>query len=422
VSRPGRYLARNAERVSNVVEWAFADSVILPVANADYRPALRRVEVTHRDGSQSHIDVLRYYTTGDLGLNPPLRDGDQIRVPAYRPASESISIDGFVPFAGRYDHRPGDTVLDAVALASGESEPKNWKVRISRRSEAGGDTVLVLGSDRADTELRPLDHIFVEGDANPAGWVRLEGRVRYPGTYPISSGSTTLSELVDRAGGLLEDALSRRTYMYRIDRAPILATGVDNRFDGAPYWPVADTSGFWSEVRLAGFDFAGVAYAARELKASQRVALNLQQHLDSDADPLVLRDGDSFFVPTDYGTVFVFGQVVRPSHVPFAAGASVSHYIAEAGGLSESATDVYIIDAGTRQYVAAEAVAVRSGDMIFVGSNVPTTDNLAIQSLVVQQQTAKGDQRIRRQQLWLQGAALVASTITTLILILDKSN
>lgn len=60
----------------------------------------------------------------------------------------------------------------------------------------------------ADFQVSPYDHIVVRltPDFNMGRIVQVSGRVRYPGVYALENNETKLSDVINMAGGLLEDA------------------------------------------------------------------------------------------------------------------------------------------------------------------------------------------------------------------------
>src|SRR5690606_23018989 len=101
---PGRYLALPVARVSDVLQLAFADTTTLPVSNFAYRPSLRNVDLTRRDGESVSVDLARYFSTGETEFNPYVRDGDVVNVGAFRVDERAVFVNGAVPFPGTYDH------------------------------------------------------------------------------------------------------------------------------------------------------------------------------------------------------------------------------------------------------------------------------------------------------------------------------
>jgi protein involved in polysaccharide export with SLBB domain len=86
------------------------------------------------------------------------------------------------------------------------------------------------------------------------------------------------------------------------------------------------------------------------------------------SDDVILQPGDRIVIPRKTGTVYVFGQVVRPGHVPYTPGSTVEQYLRVAGGATDRAKegDIALIKAGTRQWLEPGTGAVEEGDMIWV--------------------------------------------------------
>ncbi|MEX0602540.1 MAG: SLBB domain-containing protein, partial [Bacteroidota bacterium] len=87
---------------------------------------------------------------------------------------------------------------------------------------------------------------------------------------------------------------------------------------------------------------------------------------------IVLRDGDKIVVPSRFSSVFVFGQVVSPGHIPFGSGLSVKHYIEKAGGFTSEALggEVKVIKASTKQWLSPSETTLEDGDAIWVPKDI----------------------------------------------------
>jgi protein involved in polysaccharide export with SLBB domain len=220
VPEPGRYVAMPVARVEDVLKMAFFSRTFeAPTANEQYRPALRNVRVRRTDGTEISLDLVRYYRTGEVGLNPFLRDGDAIQVPAFETSSSAVFIDGDVAFPGVYDFRPGDTILDLLEIGSGDSPiDDNVTIQHTRRStgsfESSTYTLREL-REGMPVAVQPLDHVHVPMSNPTQGLVSVEGWVHFPGRYPIVAGKTSLVDLVAMAGGVRDGALLRAAFLER---------------------------------------------------------------------------------------------------------------------------------------------------------------------------------------------------------------
>lgn len=396
---PGRYVAAPVSRVSSVLEIAFADTSRAPVSNPSYRPSLRNVSLISRDGAERSLDLARYFSTGDVAHNPYLTDGDVIVVAGYDPAYESVQVDGAVPFPGSYDVRKGDTVRDLLQVAGLTRAPAHASaVRITRYAADGLHSEEILTSavfenESGDSPIGARDHIAVVADRPPGGTASIEGWVRSPGDYAIEGDTTTVADLIQRAGGLREGALLTAAYIERggdVSRARRFAGATaDPGRAGAESHPDlarllrADTLEAGRRMRLTDLELSSRVYFAQEYEATRRVSVDLQAMLGGGVAPIVLEDGDRLVIPRDESTVHVFGQVVRPGYVPFTAGKARDWFIQAAGGTSANAGRVLHLRASTGQVETDPAAPVRSGDLVFVDRATVIAESFAARQIDV---------------------------------------
>lgn len=260
-----------------------------------------------------------------------------------------------------------------------------------------------------------------EPDAGQAGVVG-EG-VRYPGTYPITAGQTTLAALVEMAGGLAPDALVRGAYLERRARAEPEET-VDGRaldFSERLTSRAIDTTAV-DLADLSTLSLVGRRYYAQEARRTPRLAVDLGAALAG--AEVVLQDGDRLVVPRDLGVVRVFGQVGRSGYLPYQSGQRAVAYIQAAGGRGPTATEVYVVDAATGRFTADPDAVVQPGDAVFVARQ-PTSDDVSYESLALQErQVERQDSRERRQSRYqlIQTTLAAVSTVFTAIAVINSLN
>lgn len=420
VPEPGRYLVMPVSRVSEALEMAYAARAFelqylqataqipanverpepfLPSAtserprlSAPYRPSLRNVRLTRRDGTQISIDLFRYYTTGDPESNPLLLDGDVITVPVFNEEQDAVVVTGEAPYPGTYAYRPGDTVLDVLLLATGPSVLERLgDVRLIRRGSDGLTRPMLLhipdlrAADAAPIPLQPGDRLDVLKPERASA--SIYGFVQYPGTYPIESGKTTLRELLEMGGGLKPDANVRAAYVERRE---------SNYFKG--------------DGRISDLDFFGRTYLKTELRRN-RIAIDVAQVLETGGERFVLQNNDVVVFPRDEGTVFVTGNVIVPGYVPFEPGRKARHYIEAAGGEGPDTKGIYVFAGGTGAVQTGDDVLVRSGDTIFVNRE-PVAETPELQSLLVTDRTSRRQTRLLSLQTVIAGVSTIAGLIT----------
>ena len=88
---------------------------------------------------------------------------------------------------------------------------------------------------------------------------------------------------------------------------------------------------------------------------------------DSTRD-VTMKDGDVITVPAVDRSVYVFGQVVLPGHVPFEAGKDYEYYIEKAGGVTDRARSggIRVVKASTKQWLDPGDTQIEQGDYIWV--------------------------------------------------------
>ncbi len=394
-----------------------------PTRRIERRPALRNVRVVNRDGRERRVDLARYFATGDTRFNPTLDDGDAIVLPEFDPDREGVFVDGAVDRPGTYDWRPGDTALDLLAVTAGdEIDGRIRAVRRTRRGAGGSaESVEVPLAEAASLDIQPRDGLYAipaDPDAGQAGVVG-EG-VRYPGTYPIVAGQTSLVALVEMAGGLSPDALVRGAYLERRARAEAQETVDDRALDFSRRLTSRGLDTTATDLGdLSGLSLVGRRYYAQEARRTPRLAVDLGAALRG-GPGVTLQDGDRLVVPRDLGTVRVFGQVGQSGYVAYQDGQRAGAYVRSAGGLGPAATETYVVDAATGRFTAGAETVVQPGDAVFVGREA-TSDNPAYESLAIQErQIERQDARDRRQaryQLIQTTIAAIGTLLTALVVV-----
>lgn len=356
-----------------------------------FAPHLRAVVVERAGEAPVRYDLLRYRRTGDAAHNPYLRDGDRIFVPAYHRARDVAFVSGGVPFPGPYPVRADDTAADLVAVAGGSSSAE---IAFVSGAAAGAAAPVAAGTT-----------VYVD-EQRLAGFVRVEGEVAYPGLFRITSGETTAREVIEQAGGVLSDALTRGAFIQRGDRAADAA--VQRAVTTPGDLPFVTRASLASQVAGAGVGGPSVMWL-------------------SGTDSVVLYDGDRLVVPRDEGTVLVLGGVGRPGYVPVQAGADAGTYLQAAGGLRSGVRGVFVQRAGAPALVpASEAGPIASGDVLLAITDDPATQgelyNFSLQerNLRLQSERDVRQARVQTIQAVATAVSVIATAITTYFLIDER--
>lgn len=155
----------------------------------------------------------------DSDLDKELQPGDQLNVydnTTYTNAGE-VRVNGAVksPFGTTYD--PSLTLHDLLTMAGGFEVGAAYDrvevFRLNMTEKKSSFDVITLEVDedynpKSDFQLQPFDQIVVRmtPDFTTGRTVEINGRVKYPGVYLLDDNKTQLWEVIEMAGGLLDDA------------------------------------------------------------------------------------------------------------------------------------------------------------------------------------------------------------------------
>ncbi|MBI4809971.1 MAG: SLBB domain-containing protein [Ignavibacteriales bacterium] len=368
VLNAGLYTLSSVDRTTKAIEEANKPSRLQTqgdLSDVIYWMSLRNIVLKHREGSQDRVDIIKFLATKEDKWNPYLREGDVVIVPRKNPTKNVIGIYGEINAPGRYEYADGDSLLDAIKIGMGFTRlALSDSIEFSRQNVSGtalSTTIIniddVIANKQPNFPLEPGDRIVVKAKTELREHYRVTivGEVLYPGTYPITKNRTKLSEVIRQAGGFTEFAafksasLNRRSIQTKeveIERL-LSARGGVSLEDSLDYF-------LETELRLRK-EIVNVDFEKLFIDA------------DSSQD-IILQDEDYIVVPSIKKTIYVFGQVVTPGHVPFIQDMSSEYYITKAGGFTDRARkgDMKIIKSKTKQWLDPDETTIEDGDYIWV--------------------------------------------------------
>lgn len=349
----------------------------------------RRIILKRRDGQVIHVDLARYRATGDGRYNPYLKEGDVVFVPEKTLRDVQIGVYGAVTNSASFEYVSGDSLSAVIAMALGFKPNSDPEHAILTRLTPGAeqiDTVRVnaLAVARGldpDIPLRPGDRLVIPGipELRLDYHVTVIGEVLKQGDYPISRRSTRLADILHEAGGVTPLANLHAATILRLresEAGNAVASNVDELMSRRSPLMAMDTAYYNTEtaLRLMG-EFVTVDFS------------KLMEKGDS-AQNVLLNPFDRITIPARSSTVYVFGQVVQPGHVPLADGKNYKYYIDRTGGFTEEARtgDVKVIKGGTRVWLDPSETTVEDGDLIWVPKEVqyPFTYYMTIYSQIAE--------------------------------------
>jgi protein involved in polysaccharide export with SLBB domain len=305
-----------------------------------------------------------------------------------------VEIQGDVPRPGKYPLGANLTAAQLVKLAGGLKRSAYSEVaELTRYSIGQGNNVegehipirigeALSGEPDTDMRLHAGDVLTIK---QIAGWkdigatVTVDGEVVHPGTYGVQQGER-LSDVLARAGGFRSDAYPYGVIFERVEirelaeknRAQLITQAKDEG---------GSLGGGITDVVAREASVAQWRDTVQKLQTTPpvgRMVIHISSRKDWVHTPsdVLLRAGDSIYVPKKPNFVMVQGAVYNQTAISFRAGKSASWYLHQAGGATSAGDkkNIFIIRAdgtvagGVRGLFSGGALesTMLPGDMIMV--------------------------------------------------------
>lgn len=257
---------------------------------------MRDIKVYRNGKCVSTVDIYDYILNGNLRGNVRLASNDVIVVGPY---DCLVNITGKVKRPMWYEMKENEslgTLLNYAGGFTGDAYEDNITVV---RKKGGTMRVYSLGEfDRESFTLCDADSISVDSTLNRyTNTIEIKGAVLRPGFYQLDADLSTVSQLIEHAGGLTENALKTRGIMHRRK---------------------ADRT-----LQVKSFNTAAI--------------------LDHSVADITLANEDVIYIPSleeqqAEQVIIIDGEVVYPGTYEFAEGTTIEDIILQAGGLKDNAS------------------------------------------------------------------------------------
>ncbi len=364
-------------RVSDLITYVYYDTVNVQRAQYDFSNksefffpsiSLRNIEIVHKDGSFSNVDLYRYFYTNEDQYNPYLQEGDFVKVPLGFLYKNYVTISGAVQLPGVYEYNKSDDLEAIIGLGRGFDFKANTDSIIVYRTniETKEFEIFYLDFEKDKKfKINEYDRLFVKykTDYIRNFSVTVLGEVNVPGVYPILEKSTRLKDVIEIAGGMKKTAYLPLCILFR-------------RYDEE--YNQKDT--FEVMVNMRANDLIinekDKLNFERDVRSRRnRVIVDFEKlYLNNDSTQnIILEDKDVVYINDNKNIVYVYGQVENEGFVPYKEGADYSYYIEKAGGYSLAADEgnTRVIKFNTRGWYKPDDVKVGSGDFVYVPKETP---------------------------------------------------
>lgn len=277
--------------------------------------SLRTVKVIRGGQDYAVVDLYEYIFNGKLDVNVALKEGDVINVPPY---ASLVSITGYVKRPMFYEVKDGEPLSALVAYAGGYSGGA-WKEELNvERNDGRTNHMFTVAASKMDSfALQDGDAAYVSGSEVEvfSNKVEIKGAVYRPGKFEFGGDIATVKQLVEHAGGLMEDAF--------MGRAQIIRENPD--------------------------------------RSLQLVSVPIKGIMEGNVADILLQRNDILIISNvneveQKGDFSITGYVVNPGKYQFAEHTTVEDLILIAGGLSEGASSAKV-DVARRINVSSSTAA-----------------------------------------------------------------
>ena len=278
--------------------------------------------------------------TSKSSMETPLQNFDRLFIPSQESLAglATIQIEGEVNNPGTLIYNEGMTLSDALIQAKGFTALANGaEVTVYQTPQDLGETTTST-TISVNTELEtsdsvvlsPFDFIVVRQlpGYKPIEKVTLQGYVKNQGLYALKGSDYRLYDLLQEAGGFLEEAYLpgisiTRKVLSDDSNSEAIQVSVAGSEDKETVEQLK------SEVIVIGIDGEKlISSKGNDLKSN-----------------LVLQQGDVINIPKIDNTITVIGKIQQKSKIGYRSGISVKKALRRAGGFSENAkkSKVYVV-------------------------------------------------------------------------------
>ena len=350
---------------------------------------------TNNDLTTSNIQFNVYDQLNDIGNDLELKEEDVVTIFSKNDLRDEtyIEISGEVKNPGIYPFSSNLNLSDLIIIAGGLKKNATLKnIEISRTnysSESIDNTAEVfyvdiesMNSD-SNFEIKPFDNIIIRKDPliEQVQFARIEGEVKYPGRYAISSKKERISDLLNRAGGPNEYAYNKGATLIRKTEFAEESNQIQNEIEDLTQLKEKllidstvltesekllisridknlvklneennsnqDFSSFVKKERISEIVKRNAMDGDIPLAKSESIGINLDQILKNPGlkSDLLIEDGDIIIIPKKLETVRLRGELLYPTTVRHSSSRGLKYYINSAGGfdLKAKRSSTYVV-------------------------------------------------------------------------------
>ena len=317
-------------------------------------------------------DVLNILSINDLKDDNYIEISGEISKPGIYPYSNNLTLNDLILLAGGIRK---NATLASIEISRANKSDENQTAQIFNLSLSD------LKSE-SNFDLEPFDNVIIR--KNPEidikRFARIEGEVKYPGEYAISSKKERISDLINRSGGpneyayykgatlirktefaeessLIENEIKDLTRLKEkiltnlnlTESEKLLVSRIDSDIEklNKENSTNQDFSSFVKKERISEIVKRNAMDGDIPLAKSESIGINLDQILKNPGlkSDLLIEDGDIIIIPKKLETVRLRGELLYPTTVRHSPSRGLKYYINSAGGfdLKAKRSSTYVV-------------------------------------------------------------------------------
>ncbi len=302
----------------------------------------------YREGPDLQLQILSFDINDILEGRTPdieLKRNDIIEILNINEIEDrgTLSITGRVANPGTYPYAANTTVEDLILQAGGLLQGASTaKVDVARRiidpasveQTQQLSTVYTVSIENGfqagrgdEFKLEPYDHVIVRTSPGyeEQKFVTVGGEVLFAGEYTLEKRNERMSDIVRRAGGVLDGAYVKGAHLERA----LTEDEYEARKETLRLAMSQSAEGQSDSIALSKIDVA----------KTYNVGIDLEKAMmyPGSTYDVVLKPGDKLFIPEEQSTVKISGDVLLPNTVVYIPGKNLDYYVDQAGGYGQRA-------------------------------------------------------------------------------------
>ena len=326
----------------------------------------KRNILIYRELDTLEVDIECFKVTGNILMNPYVEQGDVIQIPYIE---SYFYINGGVQRPGRYEFKKDETLEEVIEIAGGlKSNIKKDNIRVIHSEMLKEKPKILQLINDKNFKIRPEDNIMIPFSNNkkPNDIIEITGEIKFPGTYSIVPGETTLGDLIDISGGFTEIADTNKVLFNNSKISEIPDRELERVL-------------LKTELNRSIEEKAYIKARVRTQKGSLETSL---QEVIEDQNIIVAHD--QIHIPKYFPYVEVIGAVNFPGRYPYSVNKTTSDFIEMAGGIIRNKSGKkFLVKSTTSQRIKLNnRQKLSSGDIIFIAEKLEYNQWFAAKEII----------------------------------------